>query len=131
MDDELDLAIALSLQQRFNNETKKEHSQYGRAQGELEEGSWDPKSIVNTKLELTDPNPNIHHLFVQYDAMFFWHKLVSCGVAVRWSPRMTLYVVDKYDITCFKCSAIFTIILDWIYIKFRVFILQVRWGMCL
>ena len=132
MDDELDLAIALSLQQRFNNETKKEHSQYGRAQGELEEGSWDPKSIVDKKLELTDPNPNIHDLFVQYDAMFFWSKLVSCGVAVRWSPRMTLYVVNKYDRDHgFKCSAIFTIVLYWIYIKFRVSILQVCWGVCL
>lgn len=89
--DQLDLAIALSLQQKFDGETKLEHKKYENA---WDEASWDPKSIVDKRLELTDPNPNIHDLFVQYDAMFFWRTLVSRGVAVRWSPRMTLYVVE-------------------------------------
>ena len=90
MDEELDLAIALSLQQTFDNETQTERRKHEKAQEEWSDRSWDPKSVVDKSLELSDPNPNIHDLFVQYDAMFFWRKLVSSGVAVRWSPRMTL-----------------------------------------
>lgn len=93
--DQLDLAIALSLQQTFDNETNLEQKKYEKRQSEWGETSLDPKSIVDEHLELTDPNPNIHDLFVQYDAMFFWRTLVSSGVAVRWSPRMTLYVDKK------------------------------------
>ena len=90
MDEELDLAIALSLQQTFDNETQTERRKHEKAQEEWSDRSWDPKSVVDKGLELSDPNPDIHDLFVQYDAMFFWRKLVSSGVAVRWSPRMTL-----------------------------------------
>ena len=95
MDEALDYAIALSLQQTFYDETKQGHRKNERAKKEWDVTRWDPKSIVDKHLELTDPNPNIHDLFVQYDAMFFWRRLVSNGVAVRWSPRMTLYVVKK------------------------------------
>lgn len=98
MDDQLDYAIALSLQQTFDNEAKLEESEYEKVQKDWSGKSWDPKSIVDNKLEMTDPNPNIHDLFVQYDAMFFWGKLVSSGVAVRWSPRMTLYVGDMFNV---------------------------------
>ena len=91
MDADLDFAIALSLQQAFDRETQEEPRKHERSQEEWPSDScWDPKSIVDKSLELSDPNPNIHDLFVQYDAMFFWRKLVSSGVAVRWSPRMTL-----------------------------------------
>ena len=93
--DQLDLAIALSLQQAFDNETNLEQKKYEKRQNERGETSFDQKSVVGKHLELSDPNPNIHDLFVQYDAMFFWRTLVSSGVAVRWSPRMTLYVDEK------------------------------------
>ena len=92
MDDQLDLAIALSLQERFNEEATSERGNLAKIQREWDDTKVDPRSIVDSQLELTDPNPNIHQLFVQYDAMFFWKKLVSSGVAVRWSPRMTLLV---------------------------------------
>ena len=90
MDEDLDFAIALSLQQAFDKETPTEYIKHEEAQEKWTDSGWDPKSIVDKSLELSDPNPNIHNLFVQYDAMFFWRKLVSSGVAVRWSPRMTL-----------------------------------------
>lgn len=90
MDEDLDFAIALSLQQAFDNETPTEYIKREEAQEKWTASGWDSKSIVDKSLELSDPNPNIHDLFVQYDAMFFWRKLVSSGVAVRWSPRMTL-----------------------------------------
>ena len=44
-------------------------------------------SPVDPKLELLDPNPNIHLLFQLYDKQFFWGKLMA--VEVKWSPRMT------------------------------------------
>lgn len=45
-------------------------------------------NLVDPSLEITDPNPNIHQLFVQFNDMFFWGKLAT--VYVKWSPRMTL-----------------------------------------
>ena len=44
-------------------------------------------SPVDAKLELLDPNPNIHQLFQIFDKQFFWGKLLA--VEVKWSPRMT------------------------------------------
>ncbi|KAL7286920.1 hypothetical protein TKK_0018864 [Trichogramma kaykai] len=46
-----------------------------------------PVSLVDSILEITDPTPNIHALFVQFNANFFWSKLLP--VQVKWSPRMT------------------------------------------
>ena len=48
-------------------------------------------SPVDPKLELLDPNPNIHQLFQLYDQRFFWGKLMA--VEVKWSPRMTQWVL--------------------------------------
>ena len=90
VDEDLDLAIALSLQQTFDDESQAERRKHEASQENWTNGSRDPKTIVDKNLELSDPNPNIHDLFVQYDAMFFWCQLVGSGVAVRWSPRMTL-----------------------------------------
>eukprot|EP00116_Pleurobrachia_bachei_P004725 sb/3464987/ len=45
-------------------------------------------SPVDPSLELSDPNPNIHELFREFDKRFFWGKLAA--VEVKWSPRMTL-----------------------------------------
>ncbi|XP_065346971.1 DNA-dependent metalloprotease dvc-1 isoform X2 [Cloeon dipterum] len=45
-------------------------------------------SIVSQEWELVDPCPDIHALFIEYNKKYFWGKLD--GVALKWSPRMTL-----------------------------------------
>ncbi|XP_012522847.1 sprT-like domain-containing protein Spartan [Monomorium pharaonis] len=45
-----------------------------------------PFSLVDQELELIDPTPNIHTLFIQFNARFFRDKLAS--VEVKWSNRM-------------------------------------------
>ena len=59
-----------------------------------------PVKIVDPLLELLDPIPNIHELFIEYDALFFKKVLNNHGVEVRWSPRMTLYVLVKFSLAC-------------------------------
>ena len=73
---DLDFALALSLQDQCDR-----HNYPNR---DLKKG------IVDEHWELNDPTPNIHDLFVKFDAQFFWGKLSSSGVAVAWSGRMTL-----------------------------------------
>lgn len=102
MSQDLDFAIALSLQEQFDRETKSGHlnrkpqpslSWYHEASvpQSTATGEYDPRKIVDSSWELTDPNPNIHDLFVRFDHMFFEGTLVSRGVVVSWSNRMTLY----------------------------------------
>ncbi|KAF1750122.1 hypothetical protein GCK72_016668 [Caenorhabditis remanei] len=43
-------------------------------------------SLVDPSFELLDPCPDIHALFVQFDARFFGGSLACCEV--KWSPRM-------------------------------------------
>lgn len=81
-DEDLDLAVALSLQAKYDEEE--------RAQSVVPKALPDARRIVDEHWELTDPSPDIHQLFVEYDAMFFWRKLTANGVAVAWSNRMTL-----------------------------------------
>ena len=94
--DDLDFALALSLQEQFERERreeKEEEAERGRRKdvGDSEGLSrWDPRLIVDDRWELLDPHPNIHDLFVAFDGMFFERRLVEAGVEVRWSPRMTL-----------------------------------------
>lgn len=83
---DLDYAMALSLQEQFAQEQNRGHTE---SHTDLEM-RYDPKLIVDERWELLDPHPNVHDLFVQFDAMFFERKLVNAGVEVRWSPRMTL-----------------------------------------
>lgn len=45
--------------------------------------------IVNPRLELTDPNPDIWELFRQFDGQFFENFLTQNCVELSWSPRMT------------------------------------------
>lgn len=85
--DDLDYALALSLQEQFTREQRRETVL--ESETDLER-RCDPKLIVDERWELLDPHPNVHDLFVQFDAMFFDRKLVNAGVEVRWSPRMTL-----------------------------------------
>ena len=92
-DEALDFAIALSLEEQFDRETKKEQKTIYNLPKESHGSkcdSMDPRSVVDQHWEFTDPNPNIHDLFVQFDSMFFWCTLLNKGVAVRWSKRMTL-----------------------------------------
>ncbi|CAH1646432.1 unnamed protein product [Spodoptera littoralis] len=44
-------------------------------------------NLGDPELELMDPTPNVHTLFIHFDKMFFWTKLASRAV-VRWSKRM-------------------------------------------
>ncbi|XP_050347301.1 DNA-dependent metalloprotease dvc-1 [Nymphalis io] len=44
-------------------------------------------NLADPDLELVDPTPNIHSLFLHFDQIFFWAKLESRAV-VRWSKRM-------------------------------------------
>uniref|UniRef100_L7M0J8 Protein with SprT-like domain at the N terminus n=1 Tax=Rhipicephalus pulchellus TaxID=72859 RepID=L7M0J8_RHIPC len=44
-------------------------------------------SVVDDLWELSDPNPDVHSLFMEFNEAFFFGKLD--GTEVRWSPRMT------------------------------------------
>uniref|UniRef100_A0A2A4K604 Protein with SprT-like domain at the N terminus n=1 Tax=Heliothis virescens TaxID=7102 RepID=A0A2A4K604_HELVI len=44
-------------------------------------------NLGDPELELIDPTPNVHSLFLHFDKTFFWTKLASRAV-VRWSKRM-------------------------------------------
>ena len=49
-------------------------------------------SVVDDKLELMDPTPDIHQLFSQFDRSYFWGELTDHCVVLEWSSRMTAYV---------------------------------------
>ena len=92
---DLDYALALSLQEQFSRELKHESGRKRTTTTTEPEAAqllerYDPRLIVDKRWELLDPHPNVHDLFVQFDAMFFERRLVNAGVEVRWSPRMTL-----------------------------------------
>ena len=83
----LDQALAVSLQKQYDSEEVKliaVHDPHVLSE------PLEAKRIVDDHWELTDPNPNIHQLFMDYDSMFFGGKLGTSGVAVDWSKRMTL-----------------------------------------
>ncbi|XP_018428443.1 PREDICTED: sprT-like domain-containing protein Spartan [Nanorana parkeri] len=87
MDD--DLLLAIRLQEQYNQEA--EGQTWRSPQEVVEVGAVNrPKdlSIVDPSWELLDPSPDVHALFLQFNQMFFWGKLV--GVEVKWSPKMTL-----------------------------------------
>lgn len=95
-----DYALALLLQQEFDDECVSPEK--GSSKGPATFGvvspsgkvtipsSEGPMSVVDPRWEVTDPTPNVHELFVQFDSIFFNGALNSRGVEVRWSPRMTL-----------------------------------------
>lgn len=89
-DKSLDYALALSLQEENDVEIIIPPSDNKKTYDSTPNDEWNPKKIVDSNWELTDPNPNIHDLFVKFDAMFFNNVLVNRGVAVIWSKRMTL-----------------------------------------
>ncbi|XP_015117478.1 sprT-like domain-containing protein Spartan [Diachasma alloeum] len=49
--------------------------------------NYQPRTLVDQTLEIVDPIPNIHTLFVQFNTKFFNNVLLP--VEVKWSPRMT------------------------------------------
>ncbi|XP_063971948.1 DNA-dependent metalloprotease dvc-1-like isoform X3 [Diachasmimorpha longicaudata] len=53
----------------------------------INKDNYQPRTLVDQTLEIVDPIPNIHTLFVQFNAKFF--KNVLLPVEVKWSPRMT------------------------------------------
>ncbi len=96
--EDYDLAYALSLREEYNNNmvirsdsalAEELQKKYTR-ESLTKVNKLRPEEIVDSHWELTDPNPDIHRLFVEYDSLFFGGRLVSSGVAVRWSNRMTL-----------------------------------------
>ena len=76
-----DFALARALQEQFD-EQESFKSQVSTFRTDI--------SIVDNYWELADPNPDIHVLFLQFDAMYFKNSLNNAGVEVKWSPRMTL-----------------------------------------
>ena len=88
-DEDFDYAIALSLQEDRVESVSDVYDQPTLSKDNYDR-MWDPKSVVDESWELVDPNPNIHNLFIQFDTMFFKSTLTNAGVAVQWSPRMTL-----------------------------------------
>jgi len=93
-----DFALALKLFTELN-EGEGEQSQ------SVKGGKPDEKlSIVDPSWELIDPVPNIHELFVQFNAAYFDGMLAS--VSVQWSPRMTLCAGLCYYERRGKCCSI-------------------------
>lgn len=89
---EADFALALSLQEQFENEAEVVVSKETMPNTHSYQ-----RSIVDSSWEVVDPAPNIHQLFVDFDAMFFKSALVNSGVEVKWSHRMTLLSVYRDD----------------------------------
>ena len=86
--DGLDLAVACSLQDHIAEKQLLSPIPHTH---ELRQPKLTPSesmSIVDKKLELVDPNPNIFQLFMEYDSMFLWGKLASSGVVVDWSTKI-------------------------------------------
>ena len=60
-------------------------------------------SIVDPELDVLDPTPDLHALFLQFNGQFFWSRLSGCEV--KWSPRMTLCAgVCSYQYRSGFCS---------------------------
>ena len=90
IDESLDYAMAISLQQQQPVHEDGWYLASSHKQKSVSVSEWDPKRITDGSWELEDPTPNIHELFVKFDAMFFKSTLTNAGVAVSWSNKMTL-----------------------------------------
>lgn len=56
----------------------------------------DQNCIVDPSLDVLDPNPDIHNLFLTFNRQYFWGTLDS--VIVQWSKRMTVCAgLCRYD----------------------------------
>ncbi|XP_040061383.1 DNA-dependent metalloprotease SPRTN [Ixodes scapularis] len=97
-----DVRIAMELQREFDDEQAflvslrdwdvEETSKTSKPPPSAPKPSVPPPrrkvSVVDPYWELTDPNPDIHGLFLEFNDAYFWGKLL--GVEVKWSSRMTL-----------------------------------------
>ncbi|KAM7296050.1 DNA-dependent metalloprotease SPRTN [Ixodes scapularis] len=97
-----DVRIAMELQREFDDEQAflvslrdwdvEETSKTSKPPPPAPKPSVPPPrrkvSVVDPYWELTDPNPDIHGLFLEFNDAYFWGKLL--GVEVKWSSRMTL-----------------------------------------
>ncbi|KAK7788485.1 hypothetical protein R5R35_010377 [Gryllus longicercus] len=79
-----DLALALKLQEEFDEEFSRSQK---KSFLDLNDEPTTKVSLIDPSLEYSDPTPDIHRMFVNFDKRFFWNKLGS--VEVKWSPRMT------------------------------------------
>ena len=79
-----DFALALQLQsQLFQDEEYEDQDDC-----KLLRDQNKPMSLVDPFWELTDPNPDMRALFLEFNEKYFWGRLA--GVEVKWSSRMTL-----------------------------------------
>ena len=92
--EDYDLLLAQQLQEQFNQESvsviarKNDAISNSTAYSSDNSSASLPLSVIDPSWETTDPNPDIHALFIQYNDQYFWGRLT--GVEVKWSPRMTL-----------------------------------------
>jgi len=98
-----DYTLALQLQEEFDKDNSIDVEDYSELQfprlvrPELKNisnsasSSGHSTTVIDNSWELIDPNPDARELFVEFNRKYFWDKLN--GVEVRWSTRMTLYVV--------------------------------------
>lgn len=86
MDD--DYALALQLQSELFEENKSRDIGATENESGYSHQINEPTSLIDPYWELTDPNPDVRALFLQFNERFFWNRLA--GIEVRWSPRMTL-----------------------------------------
>ena len=89
--EDYDLSLARQLQEEFNKESASHLVLVNDVAGFKctgNESSAQALSVVDPSWETTDPNPDVHALFLQYNDQYFGGKLA--GVEVKWSPRMTL-----------------------------------------
>ena len=87
-----DETLARLLQEEYNAELLTETKVNDEIAGFLPASSQISKnesksSIIDGSLDLIDPTPDLHALFIQFNEEFFWSKLNGCEV--KWSTRMT------------------------------------------
>ncbi|GFY54702.1 sprT-like domain-containing protein Spartan [Trichonephila inaurata madagascariensis] len=73
IDEDLDFAFALSLQEEFNKDPQETVKQFDASHSSKSKSK--PASLIDDEWELVDPNPDIHALFLEFNAQFFYGKL--------------------------------------------------------
>ena len=82
-----DLLLAKELQEQFNQEVNCENPPESLAYNDVTRRRDSRCSLVDSSWELIDPTPDVHNLFMVFNAKFFWNKLQA--VCVSWSKKMT------------------------------------------
>jgi hypothetical protein len=97
-DDQNDLAIAMMLQEEENQKVTHSNRRFRSLLQKLA-----PSTPVPTETDL-DLHPDIRELFIHFDREFFYSSLAS--VEVKWSNRMTLYVVSVVAGLSGRCAGL-------------------------